>query len=88
MFVLKFANRAHAIDDEAGEALRTALERGERFVTISIDFSGCGEAVYPVTINTAHVQALINRRPHTSVLRSLPEDLLGLRPSQTPVPSR
>jgi hypothetical protein len=87
MFVLKFANRAHAIADEAGETLRAALERGERFVTIPIDFSGCGEAVYPVTINTAHVHALIDRAVHTSVLRSLPENLLELRPPE-PVTSR
>jgi hypothetical protein len=59
MFLLKIGKCKYNIDDAQGKTIRADLNAGKPFITITLDFSGCRTAIYPVTINASDILLLI-----------------------------
>jgi hypothetical protein len=79
MYTIQFGSRAHFLTDDAAETVRAAIAGGELFVTVPIDLSGDGLADYEVTLNVAHIVALI-RHPHQTPERSTSQAVASERP--------
>ncbi len=62
MYTIQFGSRAHFLEDGAAARVLSAIERGESFVTVPIDLAGDAGDHYEVTLNVAHIIAVIKHR--------------------------
>ncbi len=63
MYTIQFGSRAGFIDAASADAVFRAIRENERFVTLAIDMANDGGEPHEVTLNTAHIVALIKHRP-------------------------
>jgi hypothetical protein len=62
MYTIQFGQRAHFLTDASAQIVKDAIRDQRAFVTVSIDLAADGGEEYEVTLNVAHVVALIRHR--------------------------